>query len=108
MTIKFMADMTFMIKSKRFMTLSMVLYEAFLLPIMTGRFPMGHWGIRCLNLSMTNAMPSFIWLSRLGGLTRHFHHHANLKPTKKDSAIFFFNPSQPKHPFFPLPITGDP
>ena len=33
----FMADMTLIIKSSRFMTLSMVSYAGFLLPIITGR-----------------------------------------------------------------------
>ena len=36
----------------------------------------------------------------IGGLKRHFHHHANLSPRKKDSQPFFFNQSQPKKHFF--------
>ena len=78
----------------------MVLYEAFLLPIMTGRFPMGHWGIRCLNLSMTNAMPSFIRLSRMGG----WRAISTIMPiwNQEKKAAIFFSTHHNQNTLFPL------
>ena len=58
--------MTLWIKSSLFMTLSTVLYEDFLRPIMTGRWPNGQSRVRCWNWSITKAIPSFINLSRFG------------------------------------------
>ena len=92
--------MTLMIKSMRFMTLSMVSYEAFLLPIMTGRFSTGQSGISCLYLSMTNAMHSFIRLSRLGGTRAISTIMPICHQKKKKTLSIYFNPSQQKSTFF--------
>ena len=43
----------------------------------------------------------------IGGLTRHLHHHANLKPRHKDIQSTKQNQKTTTTPF-PLPITGDP
>ena len=49
------------------MTLSIVLYAGFLLPIMTGRRSVGQLGILFRTRLMANAMPSFMRLSKLTG-----------------------------------------
>ena len=106
MTIKFMADMTFMIKSKRFMTVNGIVRG---LPPSNhdGTFSNGTLGDPMFELVNDKRNALVHQVVEIGGLTHHFHHHANLKPREK-SSNFFFNPSQPKHPFFPLPITDDP
>ena len=102
-----MADMTFMIKSNRFITLSIVFYEAFLLPIITGRCPRGQWGISLLNLSIINAMPSFIKLSRLGE-TCAISTIMPICHQKKKRLSAFISTHHNKKTLFHSPTSGDP
>ena len=82
-----MVSRTIIIRFNHPMTLSMVLYERFLLPIMTGRRPMGQSGIVTWKRSIANAMPSFIRLSRFGSWRVNstimpIYKNKNKKPSK--------------------------
>ena len=75
------------------MTLSMALWAGFLLPIMTGRIPMGQSGKLTWKRSIINAMPSFIRLSRLTGL-RAISAIIPICKNKKNNLSVWFSPSQ--------------
>ena len=92
--------MTFMIKSKRFMTVNSIVRG---LPPSNhdGTFSNGTLGDPMFELVNDKRNALVHQVVEIGGLTRHFHHHANLKPRKK-SSHFFFQPITTKTPFFPL------
>ena len=79
--------MTFMIKSKRFMTVNGIVRG---LPPSNhdGTFSNGTLGDPMFELVNDKRNALVHQVVEIGGLTRHFHHHANLKPRKKDSNFF--------------------
>ena len=99
MTIKFMADMSFMIKSKRFMTVNGIVRG---LPPSNhdGTFSNGTLGDPMFELVNDKRNALVHQVVEIGGLTRHFHHHANLKPRKKSSN--FFSTHHNQNTLFPL------
>ena len=93
-----MADMTFMIKFKCFMTVNGIVRG---LPPSNhdGTFSNGTLGDPMFELVNDKRNALVHQVVEIGGLTRHFHHHAK---TKKKKQQFFFQPITTKPPFFPL------
>ena len=102
-----MADMTFMIKSKRFMTVNGIVRG---LPPSNhdGTFSNGTLGDPMFELVNDKRNALVHQVVEIGGVDAPFPPSCQSETNKKRLSNFFFNPSQPKHPFFPLPVTGDP
>ena len=98
--------MTLIMKSSRFITVDRVIGG---LPPANHDGTFSHGTVRDLTLVSLNDERNALvhQVVQVRWLTRHFRHHANLKPEKKDSQPFFSTHHNQKH-YFHSPTTGDP